>query len=956
MTTAYQSKYFAYELTKQNSSDSINRLSQSLSNATVDLNPHQVEAALFAFRAPLEKGAILADEVGLGKTIEAGLVISQLWAERKRNILIIVPPPLRKQWNRELIEKFYIPSNILESKSYNELVKKGYPNPFSQKDQVVIASYQFISNKSNDVQKVPWDLIIIDEAHRLRNVYKKSNKIGRVLRNTTSGFPKLLLTATPLQNSLMELYGLVSFIDPYLFGDEVTFRKQFGAGTTVMTRNNFMDLKERIRPVCHRTLRRQVVEYVPYTKRVPILQEFSAGKDEWDLYEKVSSYLQREDTFALPKSQRNLITLVVRKILASSTFAVSDTLLSLIHRLDLLIEDKKNSDEVNLMDDIDELDDTVDEWEEDLDYQTVEVDHREDDEVIQSIINERDELLGYYQLANSITINEKGNALLTALTGGFAKMNELGANEKAVIFTESRRTQGYLKEMLERNGYDGQVVLFNGSNSSPEIKEIYEQWLERHKLDDQVTGSKAVDIRAAIVEHFKNKATIMIATESAAEGINLQFCSLVVNYDLPWNPQRIEQRIGRCHRYGQKHDVVVINFLNRRNAADKRVFELLSNKFSLFDGIFGSSDEVLGSLESGVDFEKRIQRIYQTCRTAEEIQDAFNYLQNELDEQIQEKMMETRKNLLENFDDEVREKLRDQYEKTTLQMSKMERYLWGLSIFEGRNQAIFDNQTLSFRMMVTQDRYQLISQAKKIENSEAIHFYRIGHPLAEQWINKAKERELQTKEIIFNYSGYEGKVSALSSLVGASGWLSLDLMKVSSAEVEEHLIFSCMDGKGNQIEQEICEKLFELPAQEQGIQPVSYSTQNLLQNINKHQKEAILNYIQEKTNSFLDRELDKLDKWSRDLKDKLEIDLKEIDQEISQLQKEARTTKLVREKLELNKTVREKERKRNEMRRSLFDEQDEIDRQKENLFVDIEKRLEQKISEKHLFTIKWKII
>lgn len=956
MTTAYQSKYFAYELTKQNGSDSISRLSQSLINATVDLNPHQVEAALFAFRAPLEKGAILADEVGLGKTIEAGLVISQLWAERKRNILIIVPPPLRKQWNRELIEKFYIPSTILESKSYNELFKSGHANPFSQKDQVVIASYQFIRNKSNDVQRVPWDLIIVDEAHRLRNVYKKSNKIGRVLRDTTSGFPKLLLTATPLQNSLMELYGLVSFIDPYLFGDEVTFRKQFGTGTRAMTRYDFIDLKERIGPVCHRTLRRQVVEYVPYTKRIPILQEFSAGKDEWELYEKVSSYLQREDTFALPKSQRNLITLVVRKILASSTFAVSDTLLSLINRLDQLIEKKRDNDDVNLMDDIDEFEDTLDEWEEDLDFNSVDEDGNADEDIIQSILNERDELLDYYQLANSIKVNEKGNALLTALTNGFEKMKEIGANEKAVIFTESRRTQNYLKDMLEQNGYDGQVVIFNGSNNSPEIKEVYEDWLERHKQDDQVTGSKVVDIRAAIVEHFRNKATIMIATESAAEGINLQFCSLVVNYDLPWNPQRIEQRIGRCHRYGQKHDVVVINFLNRRNAADKRVFELLSNKFSLFNGIFGSSDEVLGSLESGVDFEKRIQRIYQTCRTSDEIQDAFNRLQNELDEQIQEKMMETRKNLLENFDDEVREKLRDQYEKTTLQMSKMERYLWGLSVFEGQKQAIFDNQTLSFRLVNTQDKFQLISQAKKLENNEAVHFYRLGHPLAEQWINQAKERDLQMKEVIFNYSAYEGKVSALSGLSGTSGWLSLDLMKVSSAEVEEHLIFSCVDQKGNQIEQEICEKLFELPAVEQEISLATDSILDTLNAINKHQKEAVLNYIQEKTNSFLDRELEKLDKWSRDLKDKLEIDLKELDQEIAQLQKEARTTKLVREKLELNKMVREKERKRNEMRRTLFDEQDEIDRQKENLFIDIEKRLEQKISEKHLFTIKWKII
>ena len=140
-----------------------------------------------------------------------------------------------------------------------------------------------------------------------------------------------------------------------------------------------------------------------------------------------------------------------------------------------------------------------------------------------------------------------------------------------------------------------------------------------------------------IGRYFRDEAIIMIATEAAAEGINLQFCSLVVNYDLPWNPQRIEQRIGRCHRYGQKHDVVVVNFLNQKNAADQRVYQLLAEKFKLFNGVFGASDEVLGSIESGVDFEKRIADIYQKCRTQEQIQFNFDQLQREMEIQIDER-------------------------------------------------------------------------------------------------------------------------------------------------------------------------------------------------------------------------------------------------------------------------------------------------------------------------------
>src|SRR4029077_19184287 len=209
---------------------------------------------------------------------------------------------------------------------------------------------------------------------------------------------------------------------------------------------------------------------------------------------------------------------------------------------------------------------------------------------------------------------------LTALQTGFAKAATLGAADKAVIFTESRRTQDYLVRLLSEAGYEDQIVLFNGSNSDPASKAIYQDWKARRAGSDLITGSPSADMRAALVERFRTSAKIMIATEAAAEGINLQFCSMVVNYDLPWNPQRIEQRIGRCHRYGQKHDVVVVNFLNKKNAADQRVYQLLDEKFKLFTGVFGASDEVLGSIGSGIDFEKRIGDIYQKCRTGEQIQ------------------------------------------------------------------------------------------------------------------------------------------------------------------------------------------------------------------------------------------------------------------------------------------------------------------------------------------------
>jgi adenine-specific DNA-methyltransferase len=301
--TDYQAKYFAYDITRRCAPDSADKLAGAVAGAQVDLNPHQVDAALFAFSSPLSKGALLADEVGLGKTIEAGLVISQRWAERKRCVLIITPSNLRKQWHQELSEKFFLPCTILESRSYNEAIKSGRFRPFDVKDTVVICSFQFARNKASDVHAMPWDLVVIDEAHRLRNVYKPSNVIANTLKHALGQRQKLLLTATPLQNSLLELFGLVSFIDEHAFGDIKSFRGQFANLTQDRA---FHVLKERLKPLCHRTLRRQVTAYVPYTLRLALVEEFTPTDGEDRLYELVSEYLRRDNLQALPASQRSL--------------------------------------------------------------------------------------------------------------------------------------------------------------------------------------------------------------------------------------------------------------------------------------------------------------------------------------------------------------------------------------------------------------------------------------------------------------------------------------------------------------------------------------------------------------------------------------------------------------------------------------------------------------------------
>ncbi|SOD22797.1 SNF2-related protein [Nitrosomonas ureae] len=950
MITAFQTKYFAHELTRRFPADSAEKLAGAVASAQVDINPHQVDAALFAFNSPLSKGALLADEVGLGKTIEAGLVLSQKWAERKRRILIITPSNLRKQWHQELTEKFFLPCFILEAKSYNAAIKQGQFRPF-ELPEIIICSYQFVKGKAADVHAISWDLVVIDEAHRLRNVYKPSNVIANTLKMALAGKHKLLLTATPLQNSLLELYGLVSFIDEHTFGDLKSFREQF---TNLNQDQVFQALKLRLKPICHRSLRRQVTAYIPYTKRLPLVEEFIPEESEDRLYHLVSEYLQRDNLQALPSSQRSLMTLVLRKLLASSTFAIAGALTSISTRLKRKLHKQESAEslENELDQDYEAFDETAEEW---TDEGSTELLTEDDRKALEQEITELD---AFAALALSIDHNAKGKALLKALGIAFAKAKELGAAEKAIIFTESRRTQNYLLRLLADSPFAEGIVLFNGTNTDNESKVIYNQWFDRHQGTDRVTGSRTADMRSALVDYFREEGCIMIATEAGAEGINLQFCSLVVNYDLPWNPQRIEQRIGRCHRYGQKHDVVVVNFLNRKNAADKRVFELLAEKFKLFEGVFGASDEVLGAIESGVDFEKRIAAIYQHCRKQEEIQTAFDQLQLELSLEINESMTRTRQQLLDNFDDEVREKLKVRDEASKAYLNHYERLLMQLTQYELNGRAEFlDDSTFHIENQPFPEQAATIPIGlyELPRRSGEAHLYRLNHPLAETLIAQAKMRNLPPSEIHFDYQQYDGKVTLLEGFIGKSGWLTLSLFSVESLDqAEDHLIFAAETDDGQILDEEISARLMTLPGKVINQVQTDIENTSLVAKTQKRQL-AIQRNISERNAHFFEAEADKLDGWADDLKVGLEREIKEIDRQIKEARRVAITALTLEEKLSVQKLIKSLEAHRNLKRRSLFDAQDQVDKQRDELISVIEGKMNQSTRSDQLFLIRWTI-
>lgn len=955
--TPFHAKYFAYELTKKSSSDSMQKLASTLVDAQVDLNPHQVEAALFAFRSPLSKGAILADEVGLGKTIEAGLVISQKWAERKRKILIITPANLRKQWSQELQDKFFLNSFILEAKSFNDCIKKGNLNPFDQ-SEIIICSYQFARTKEVYLKLISWDLAVIDEAHRLRNVYKAGNKIARSIKASLDEAPKILLTATPLQNSLLELYGLVSIIDDYSFGDLKSFKAQYSRVTSTADADAFTELKERLKPVCKRTLRRQVLEYIRYTNRIALVEEFFPTEEEQRLYDLVSNYLQAENLYALPAGQRKLMTLILRRLLASSTFAISSTLEGLGKKLENIISQNASVDtEEIIAENFETFDELKDEWSEDDEEEKEEDSYTADD--IENIKTEIKALKEFETLAKSIHRNSKGEKLFTALENGFKEMGRLNAPRKAIIFTESTRTQIYLRNILEARGFADKVVLFNGSNTDPKSREIYAAWAAKYKDTDKATGSRSADMRAALVDYFRDEATIMIATEAAAEGINLQFCSLIINYDMPWNPQRIEQRIGRCHRYGQKYDVVVVNFLNKANAADVRVYELLRDKFQLFNGVFGASDEVLGSIENGVDFEKRIAKIYQDCRTHEQIIIAFNELQADLECNISNAMQTTRQQLLENFDEEVHEKLRINLQESKEYLSRYEKWLWDITKFYLKDDADFAPDEHSFTLnrnpfpngKIHSGPYRI---GKHIDDA---NIYRIGHPLAQNIIEACKDNKLEKFELIFDYTNSGIKITSLEKFIGKSGFMIGNVLSITTFEEEEIIQLFAVTDEQTILDKQLCERFFSLPANivEQEHEAPATLTKLLSDAIALQQTNAIDEVGQRNANYF-ETELDKLDNWGEDRRNSLKVVLKELDQQIKEVKKQARLAPNLPDKLKLEKERKKLEAERDTAWKEYDGAAKEIEQNKDQLIDKVEKRLKQNLKDEQLFNFKWSLI
>ena len=575
---------------------------------------------------------------------------------------------------------------------------------------------------------------------------------------------------------------------------------------------------------------------------------------------------------------------------------------------------------------------------------------------------EIDELREFADLARSIAKNAKGETLLTALRRGFDAANKARAGEaesgklqqKAIIFTESRKTQQYLLDLLENSEFAGKAILFNGTNSDPKSKEIYHQWIERHQGTDKVSGSPSADMRAALVDYFRDEAQILIATEAASEGINLQFCNLIVNYDLPWNPQRIEQRIGRCHRYGQKYDVVVVNFINKENAADQRVYELLNEKFKLFNGVFGASDEVLGAVESGVDFERRIAEIYQQCRTPQQITFEFDKLQDELGLEIEQSQKVAREKLLNNFDADVVDRVKIDSGKA---LDKFNGRLWELTKYLLRDVASFSEEDHTFELKKNPFPDEAINSGpyRMGKAVDDVNNYRIGHPLAQRVLELGESSSTPLASLAFDYGSADAKISVLEPLRGESGWLSCAIAKVDAIADEERIIFGGQLDIGTPIDPEQARRLFDLPAAVGAVTEPKEGVKKALDGLLAAEGASMQRDMESETGRWYEQESTKLERWAEDRRSAFKALLDESEEAYKRAKKAAREAGTMPERLRLETEARKLDQKKDEALKEFEVSSRDVRDQKNKLLDELGERVTQTLTSTALFTVRWSL-
>lgn len=463
---------------------------------------------------------LLCDEVGLGKTIEAGMLIKEyLMRGMIKNVLILTPAPLVSQWKEEMLSKFGIEFVTTDDTEFVNDQSNFWRHKF------IIASINMAKSSKNmpNVIEQFYDLVVVDEAHHLRNRQTLSWQLVNQIKKKFI----FLLTATPVQNNLIELFNLITLLKPGQFKTEKLFKQEYLKRGNQRVPVNKERLRELLRDVMIRNTRSAIDLKLP--KRFAITIRLEPGDAERGIYERLNEYLKRQ-TFKKP-----MVNLLLREA-GSNPYALKHTLLNMDGKGD--IKDILNA--------IDSLEDIC-----------------------------------------------KGKALIEIMMKN--------PSEKKIIFTQFIKSMDYITDLLWRHGIPH--VTFRGDMSLRE-KDIS-------------------------IAQFKSEIPVLVSTESGGEGRNLQFCNTIINFDLPWNPMRIEQRIGRLHRIGQSRDVFIFN-LSVKDTIEDYIIEILDNKINMFEMVIGEIEPILGYLGEDRDFEDIIMEIWLKSSDKRALSEGFEQLGSEL--------------------------------------------------------------------------------------------------------------------------------------------------------------------------------------------------------------------------------------------------------------------------------------------------------------------------------------
>ncbi len=809
-------------------------------SSTAKILPYQIAAARFALRSDFLKGCILCDEGSLGKTYEALLVAGQKWYEGKENILVVLPPNLVTQWKRKLDTDFTLPYVFWNN-------TKNIPD----EDGIVITTYENASKRADKIKERDWDLAIFDEADTLS---KPEKEIVKTLKSAVREAYKLLLTPTPITLSIMDIYGLIHFIDESILPDSDWFYKRYFRKS-----ENYSELTSWVSQFCFRTLKSQTTEYVNFSRRIPITVDYPLLQEEKELYKLISTYIASENKAAYPEMDEYNLNLLFFKTLSSSPQAFVNMISPAIQRTYGL---------------------------------------------------EKAALLHIQTLASEIKINSKTTQLLKILKTVFNHLNTMKVNQKAIVFVDNNTTLDNLYMIFRQNGYN----------------------TLKYKDNDSL-------------EQFRNNedVQILVTTDTAAKGLDIEYCPVVVNYDMIYNSIQMEQRICRCHRQGQNSDVLVINLLSHENFADVRMLELINKRTLQFNGIFGMSDDIVGN------FDVKIKEVLKDFRHRDEVAQAFKENLSTHRQENEELVENSEDILFTTFTKSIADKVTVTPAYIEEKAAELNTELWELvkyyfEIIKPDWYEIDDeNKTLTLIEGYKRPYLFSFNDNGRMRNYEGYKRYGLG-----------KDFKPQTGRISFTSTFAKGILREIDTNIApeAKIYVNADIepceigfynVAITSKDVSStrHILIG-QTQSGEILTEQKCRELLSLPVieSEERDRLEQIKDGQLLQDFagvgsldDKISKEDIIKeYIKNKEGSFA-FEVEKIKLLADRKKTQLETDLNDIKTEIKDLKKQACANKL--EELKTTKRVKVLEKELLKREEKLFYDKAQIDVEAEKEITDL---------------------